>query len=400
MAKLKLEDFEGFFREVHGVAPFAWQQRLVTEVAESGRWPDFIDLPTGSGKTACLDVGVFALALSVASKQLAPRRIVLVVDRRLVVDQAYERADRLVRVLEKAASSTAAGRVADALRQISSTGLPLQRALLRGAMPLDDNWASTPDQPLILTSTVDQVGSRLLFRGYGVSPSMCPVHAGLLGTDCLYLLDEVHLSKPFAETVAGVAELSSRLGVPPPRFAVVSLSATPGDVGGKSVFRLEKKERAGPIERRLTASKPVMFKVCDAEDFGTEVCRETKDLLGRHRSVLVVSNRVARAHDAARKLKDALAGDVEVVLLTGRMRPVDWDEVVARIASVRSGGERSGARPQLVVVATQCIEAGADLDFDAIVTELAALDSLRQRFGRVESAGRVRQGRGGHPPGA
>src|SRR5690606_25695394 len=116
-----------------------------------------------------------------------------------------ERASRLAEALQQAKDGVVC-RVAAALRALQGDpeALPLLPAILRGGMPREVEWARAPHQPVVLVSTVDQVGSRLLFRGYGVSDRMRPIHAGLLGRDTLYLLDEVHLSRPFEETLAAV----------------------------------------------------------------------------------------------------------------------------------------------------------------------------------------------------
>jgi CRISPR-associated endonuclease/helicase Cas3 len=92
-------DFAAFCRAVHGHDLFPWQQRLVEQVAGS-EWPSVLDLPTGSGKTAALDIALFALALDADQyPRAAARRIIYVVDRRTIVDQAYERAEKLRRAL-------------------------------------------------------------------------------------------------------------------------------------------------------------------------------------------------------------------------------------------------------------------------------------------------------------
>lgn len=94
---LTADDFGAFFREVHGYPPFPWQKRLLTQVAARGEWPDTLDLPTGSGKTAAIDIALFHLALqaNLGPERRAPVRIAFVVDRRLVVDDAFERARKL-----------------------------------------------------------------------------------------------------------------------------------------------------------------------------------------------------------------------------------------------------------------------------------------------------------------
>ena len=157
----------------------------------------------------------------------------------------------------------------------------------------------TPDQPLIIASTVDQVGSRMLMQGYGVSDGMKPVHAGLLANDTLLLLDEVHLSEPFRQTLDQLARLRKRFsksGVRT-RFSHAFLSATPG-AGTEPAFALldDEKRPDSPLGPRLHASKPVrLIEVEDRTALEKECIEQAKALLERHRTVAVVVNRVASA---------------------------------------------------------------------------------------------------------
>ncbi|MDN5861970.1 MAG: hypothetical protein L0H19_00815, partial [Salinisphaera sp.] len=53
--------FTTFFQVLWGHAPFPWQRLLAKRLVE-GEWPKLLDLPTASGKTACMDAAVYALA--------------------------------------------------------------------------------------------------------------------------------------------------------------------------------------------------------------------------------------------------------------------------------------------------------------------------------------------------
>jgi CRISPR-associated endonuclease/helicase Cas3 len=88
------DDFADFFQEVYGYEPFPWQIRLLRQVAQTGKWPETLALPTGSGKTTAIDIAVFHLAIEAdrGTARRAPVRIAFVVDRRLVVDDAHKHA--------------------------------------------------------------------------------------------------------------------------------------------------------------------------------------------------------------------------------------------------------------------------------------------------------------------
>src|SRR5207248_5675869 len=82
--------------------------------------------------------------------------------------------------------------------------------------------------------------------------------------------------------------------------------------------------------------------------------------------------------------------DAEVVLIIGPARAADRKRGTALLAPIRTGrsDRQNKMKKPLIVVATQTIEAGVDIDLDGLVTEAAAFDALRQRFGRLNRAGR------------
>ncbi|MCY4393933.1 MAG: type I-U CRISPR-associated helicase/endonuclease Cas3 [Rhodospirillaceae bacterium] len=396
---LRPADFDEFFRAIHGHRPFPWQQALVEGLADCDTWPDVLDLPTGVGKTAALDAAVFHLALRADMPSKAALRIALVVDRRLVVDDAFTRAEKIAKALCDPLSEVADGRdvvgeVARRLQQLAGDGAPpLVAGRLRGGAPLEHDWARTPTQPTILCSTVDQVGSRLLFRGYGVSDRMKPVHAGLLGVDSLILLDEAHLSQPFRQTLDAVRSIGGA------KVQRVLLSATPGETAARH-FSLLPKDRDHPeLKKRIEARKPASLRVVRgasvAEAFATAACETMKRLKEQDLSspaVGIVVNRVALARDTfenfRERLKEGANGGTDVILMIGRSRDVDRDRIVEALAPFRTGAKSRGRAKPLFVVATQCLEVGVDLDLDGLVTQAAPLDALRQRFGRLNRAGR------------
>ncbi|MBL8605593.1 MAG: type I-U CRISPR-associated helicase/endonuclease Cas3 [Myxococcales bacterium] len=383
-------DFDAWLEAVHGQSPFPWQRRLLAEVMRRG-WPSTLQLPTATGKTTVLDVAVFALALQAQGTiaRTVPLRIALVVDRRIVVDGAYERALRIEKSLREAGEGVVR-RVAEALRRLGGK-VPLCAALLRGGIYREDRWARQPNQPTILCSTVDQVGSRLLHRGYGLSPRTWPIHAGLLGNDTLIILDEAHCSRAFEETLAAIGrwrQEAERPIVMP--WACVSMTATPH--ASEAPFVLDDEDREHPVlRRRLDARKTITLQAAPRKGDDALVATLAEavgGLVAKGLTLLAVVNRVR----TARRLYETLARKKgsDVILLTGRSRSAERDALIEKHRSrLLAGRDRNAVRDAqaLVVVATQCVEVGADLDVDGLVTEACPLDALKQRLGRLDRLG-------------
>ena len=397
---INLSDFSKFYSEVHSTPtklrkPFQWQVELAKRVIERG-WPKGINMPTASGKTSVIDIAVFHLALEAqkiqnsTEERKAAMRIVFVVDRRLVVDNAFDHAQKLATAIHNP-NGDVTRKVAKLLQGMSYDGNPLHVVKIRGGIPKEYDWAKSPAQPSVIVSTVDQVGSRLLFRGYGITNRMKSIHAGLLGADVLYLLDEAHTSHVFRHTLEQIMVIQDWWNSKFP-FNVTFMSATlPRDI--TDIFPpINNKQLLDDLGKRITAHKYAKLVVTHVENAVDTYIKSAISLCNSHniKNIGIVVNRVAMARNIFVELQKKVGkkSDAEVHLLIGRARPLERDMFVrTKIDMIKT--DHNKTLITMFFVATQCVEVGADITFDALVTQIAPLDSLQQRFGRLNRIGHL-----------
>lgn len=399
-ALLSPEDFPGFFAELHdGDQPFAWQAELVARAVETGSWPSQIDVPTGLGKTAFIDAFVFLAAIDPLT---FGRRLFFTIDRRVVVDQAYRHAEAIAHALAHAQEGSLTHRIAERIRPLAAdaVGRPLWVERMRGGTYWPWQWVDRADRVAVIVGTAAQVGSRLLFRGFGVSEHRRSIDAALVGTDSVIVVDEAHIARPMLRSCANALGLGT--GEVARASRVISMSATvPGGTRDGWTQRLDAANETATARQRLFAKKhlttatvtpPSKAKANAA--VASALAEHAQQLLDEeHTSIGVFCNTVQRARLTFELLNKGEHGG-SVALLTGRMREFDRDRWNASwLLQFESGAPRAPDAGPTFLVATQAIEVGADIDLDAIVTESAALDALLQRLGRLNRRGRPIEGR-------
>ena len=302
---------------------------------------------------------------------------------------------------------------------------PFDVVKIRGGLDLaeiDRDWRVHPTRPAVLCMTPDMFGSRLLFRGYGVRRYMRSVEAGLLAYDSVLFLDESHLNRQLCltarqiERLEGFAELGEMKVRP---LQVCASSATPDrsefgrnaavsneETSGNECIEIEEADfdKDGELKKRMTAPKPAELwekrkfsKTLKKSDY--KALKEKAIKLHGENGAPVVC--VFNSPKTACKFADELAVELkkrkkktgkgkvagnkksdEVLCVVGNMRQYEGGEY----REILSDAERLSEYD--FVVGTQAIEAGIDADFAAMLTELASVEALAQRAGRVNRFGK------------
>lgn len=374
-------------------SPFPWQGELLNRFV-GGELPNALDIPTGLGKTAVIPIWLVARAAGAP----VPRRLVYVVDRRAVVDQATREAERLRSLVETTPELKGA---------LGLDGRKLPISTLRGQFVDNKQWLEDPSAPAIVVGTVDMIGSRLLFSGYGVSRKMRPYHAGLLGADALIVLDEAHLVPPFERLIEQIAsgkdangralgQAEPELSALVPRFRCLSLSATGRERAASEVFGLTPADRDHPVVReRLSAVKRLMLRaeVPDKElpeALASEAWTLSKEGTAKVRILVFCTSRDhAQAVQAALQKRAPKPDAIDAELFVGGRRVFEREQA-ARWLQGRGFIAGSAGKPERAsfVIATSAGEVGVDLDADHAVCDLVAWERMVQRLGRVNRRGR------------
>lgn len=298
-----------------------------------------LEAPTGLGKTLATLVGW--LWDRHQRPETTPRRLVYQLPLRTLTDQI----------------------AAECHAVIERLGLDIPVHVLRGGQ-VENDYADALAAEAVVVGTLDQVVSRQLMRGYCCSRWSWPRHFAALNTDVRIVVDETQLQGAAVRTAIRLQELHQQYGGPM-RRELVLCSATLDSAllqSGTPRHGLSDTDYEHPVaHRKVGRSKPLTM--ADEQD-PAELVRNhhQPDTLS-----LVVVNQVRRAQQIA----DQLSG-VPVLLLHSRFRRAERQGIEDQLHQFRG-----------VVIATQTVEAGIDLDARLLVTDLCPWASFVQRCGRV-----------------
>ena len=353
--------YSEFFRLATGYpSPYEWQARAKDVILGGDEGVVFIRAGTGSGKTEAVAVpGLYD-----------GRQVIVVEPYRALVEDMEDRLAKMLSGLSK------------------TLGTPYSLAVDYGGYHYfysfvdgkrREEKAKRPLGADVVLTTIDELVHHVLSAFDDRRASML---AGLTmyGAPVVFF-DEAHsyvggVENPLLTLVYSVVYLARR-------GRVVVASATLPDTLVKHLEELARLNGAPfaslNVDGRSSRGKGVAHyrEEVRPRDYG-RIAELALHLLGEHGRILVRLVVPEDAYMVYQVLQKLLPSDVSLGILHGRMPIMDRRAV---FKALREDMEDPGRR--VVLVATQVIEAGVDLDFDAGIIELTPYRSLEQTIGRI-----------------
>lgn len=386
-------NFRSFFSLALGknALPYSYQQALAEQ-----DWPDILVAPTGLGKTAAVMLA-WAWKHVSGDTQKPPRRLVYCLPMRTLVEQTESNIKKWLKRLHNA----------DPHWRACLPNPDKDVHILMGGVD-ETGWYRNPERTAVLIGSQDMLLSRALMRGYAMSRFRWPVDFGLLHNDTHWIFDEVQLMSSGLTTSAQLEGFRRNFGTEIPSRSLW-MSATLHPEWLKTVdFHADMKtwnvpydfpedENSTKIHSLVHAPKPVTkantvlssTKKDSLHEYAEKLAMETLSIHKEGQMTLVVVNTVMRAQAVYKELakKGQLSSD-SMALIHSRFRPADRKAQMEKLP-------KPGEEKNIVVVATQAIEAGIDISAAVMLTEIASVSSVIQRLGRVNRYGELNNLGGG-----
>lgn len=321
--------------------------RLQSQAVENSREPcriSILNMPTGSGKTLC--------SLQIALQKLrnsGKKRIIYVIPYTSIIEQTAETFENIF------------GTYADILQHHSNfcaDDSDKEPDTVEKLKKASENW----DAPIIITTNVQFFQSIYHYK----SSRLRKLHNM---ADSIIIFDEVHMLpvEMLQPCLRGIGYITNYLN-----SEAIFLSATMPDY---SLFFKRLIPDCTVNELIKNKSDFMYFQNCCYTDLGETDFDNIIEKAQQYTNSLIIVN----SRKSAREIYSKLSG--RKYHLSTYMTPADRSEVIKEIRSLLNNNEC------VTVVSTSLVEAGVDLDFEAVFRQLAGLDSILQSGGRCNREG-------------
>ena len=327
------------FESITGFKPYPYQSQRHDFTKKSVL---VLKAPTGAGKT---ETYFSHWVLDLLEKPAeTPLRLIIQLPLRTLVSQTESRIKEMV----------------------ERTGLDIDVFVLQGGQ-IEDDFIHQPDKPMVIVGTLDQIVSRQLMRPYCSSRWAAPLHFDKTNNNCRLVVDETQLQDLAYPTACRLQEFYQRFGGFHPRELVLcsaTLNPSPLKNLDYGTIGVGNKDRRHPhFRKKLCRQKRLhLLEAHDEAQLAELVNKKHKP----GTLTLVVLNRVKRAQGVYSGINHPK------LLLTSRFRRGDREGIEASLQDFTG-----------VLVATQVVEAGVDLDARRLFTDICPWSSLVQRAGRA-----------------
>jgi CRISPR-associated endonuclease/helicase Cas3 len=325
-----------------------------------------ITAPTGSGKTLTSLYAAIKMREKLHTNGSNYFRIIYCLPFTSIIDQTYSLIDDVFKPVEN--YSTERQRfvikhhhLSDIDRNISNEDSPMDLA-----SALTESW----DSEVIVTTFVQIFHSIIGNRNRSIRKFHRIANS-------IIILDEIQTINVELWKIIGeiIKQLSNELNV----FFILMTATQPLMLDSNEFIELGFQKYPENLNRTLIVNnmEPVSMEY---------IANEAIESINHNKSVLVIKNTIKSSIELYRIIKSKLEQVAEKVTLYYLSTNIIPKDRVSRIKAIR---ESLKTHSKIILVSTQVVEAGMDIDFDTIIRDMGPIDSIVQAAGRCNRNGNL-----------